>query len=72
MNIAARNYFLISQSLIQKPIIIITNTPFLEIEYKLQKMSLLNKRFSPYSKMLPNTEFHKGVFYTFTQIQPLI
>jgi len=66
MNIAARNYFLISQSLIQKADPHYYQHSFLGNRIQITKDEFIEQKvLSLFKKMLPNTEFHKGVFYTF-------
>jgi len=67
MNIAARNYFLIAQSLIQKADPHYYQNSFLGNRIQIAKDEFIEQKvLSLFKKMLPNTEFHKGVFYTFT------
>lgn len=67
MNIAARNYFLIAQSLIQKADPNYYQHSFLGNRIQVAKDEFIEQKvLSLFKKMLPNTDFHKGVFYTFT------
>lgn len=67
MNLAARNYFLIAQSLIQKADSHYFKHSFLGNRINNAKDEFVEKKvLSLFEKMLPETQFYKGVYYTFT------
>jgi hypothetical protein len=66
MNLAARNYFLIAQSLIQKADPHYYQHSFLGNRIQIAKDEFIEqKTFSLFKKMLPKANFYKGVHYTF-------
>lgn len=66
MNLAARNYFLIAQTLIQKADPAYYQHSFLGNRIKIAKDEFIEeKTLALFKNMLPLVEFHKGVHYTF-------
>lgn len=67
MNLAARNYFLIAQSLIQRANPQYYNNSFLGNRIVKAKDEFIERKvLTLFEKMLPKTTFYKGVYYKFT------
>lgn len=68
MNIAARNYFFLAQTLIQKADPNYYQHSFLGNRIQIAKDKFIEQKvLSLFKKMLPDVEFHNEVFYTFAK-----